>query len=286
MPDSSFTSTSSDDVATKIRAAEQMLEGYIQRRKKPLAELALSTLLELAPQHPRRDDYTIWVAEIDQEVAAQSRVEEASTGVRRALMAGDFESARRNLAALEPLDPDAASALAGELETSERTQAADASIEARKQRIESMLTAGEVNDAEVEIEALVELEVPKVTVDFFLRRLKDRREALRSAAELRSLESVFDQHVDRRRWPSARDVARVVGEQFGDLDRASRMLAEIDRQEAGERRKRSVQQGITALEGFLARGDRQQAELALRVLRGLSVGDAELAPYKQRLESL
>jgi len=284
--DSSFSPTSSDGVAAKMRAAELMLEGYIQQRRKPLAELALSTLLEIAPEHPRRGDYTTWVAEIDQEVAAHSRVEEVSTGVRLALAAGDLEAARRDLAALDPLDSDAASALASELEHTERSLATDASIEARKRRIETLLAAGEVNDAELEIEKLVNLDVPKVTLDFFRVRLADRRSALRSAAELRSLESVFDQHLRRRGWQSARDVARVVGEQFGDLDRASRMLAEIDRQETDERRSRSVQQGIAALEGFLSRGDRQQAELALRVLRGLSVDESALAPFRRRLETL
>jgi hypothetical protein len=269
-----------------MRAAELMLEGYIQRRRKALAELALSTLLEIAPEHPRRGDYAIWVAEIDQEVAAHSKVEEVSTEVRLALAAGDLEAARRDLAALDPLDSDAASALASELEHTERSLATDASIEARKRRIEALLTAGEVNDAELEIEKLVDQDVPKVTLDFFRRRLADRRSALRSAAELLSLESVFDQHLRRRGWQSARDVARVVGEQFGDLDRASRMLAEIDRQETDERRSRSVQQGIAALEGFLSRGDRQQAELALRVLRGLSVEESVLEPFRRRLESL
>ena len=269
-----------------IRTAEQMLETYIQQGKRPLAELALETLLELVPDHPRADDYRQWVAEIDQEVAERSRVDGSATAVRAAISQGNLPAARQALAALEQLDPDAASAVAMELTHAEQAHAATATIAERKHRIDMLLIQGEVNQAETEIDALAALEVPKVTLDFLRQRLDDRRSALRSEAELRSLESVFTQHVGRRHWQSARDVARVVAEQFGDLERATRMLSEIDRHEAGERRQRSIQQGIDALERFLQAGDRQQAELALRVLRGLSVADSDLEPYRRRLEMI
>jgi|GEM_PF-6694017 len=286
MPEPSSTSNPRAAASAKLRTAEQMLEDYIKQRKKPLAELALATLLELAPEHPRRHDYALWVAEIDREVAEQSRVETAADRVRSALALRDVAAARDHLKALRLLDADAAEALAGALEQTAQAVAQDASIDARKQRIESLLVAGEVNDAEAEIEALAEHNVPKVSLDFLRRRLADRRAVLRQQAELRSLESVFERQLERRHWQSASDVARVVGDQLGDLERASHMLAEIDRQEAAERRSRSVQQGLAALEGFLEAGDCQQAEVALRVLRGLSVDESALASYRRRLEAM
>lgn len=285
MPDSR-PQTGAADAVEKVRAAEQMLERYIQQGKKPLAELALQTLLELAPEHPRRGDYRQWVAEIDQDVANKARIETALDRVRAAIAVGDEARARAAVRGLAKIDADAAADVEGELAEIERSRAENESIESRKRQIEALLEVGEVNSAEEEIDALSRSAVPKVTLDFLRRRLADRRAELRSQAELQSLQSVFDQHLAQRRWRSARDVARVVVEQFGDAEGASQMLARVDRRETEERRRRSVAQGIATLEGFLESGERQQAELALRVLRGLDLDEQSLAQYRQRLEQI
>ena len=263
-----------------------MLERYIQQGRKPLAEYALQTLLELAPEHPRGGEYRLWVSEIDQDVANKARVDEALGRVRSAIATGNVDRARDALGRLQEIDGDAAASASGELAEIERVRAEDASIESRKRRIEDLLSADEVNSAEEEIDGLAKLAVPKVTLDFLRRRLADRRGELRSRAELQSLESVLEQHLRQRRWRSARDVARVVVEQFGDAARASNMLSRIDQQESMERRRRSIEQGVDTFERFLAAGERKQAALALRVLRGLDIDERELASLHQRLESL
>lgn len=285
MPDSPA-QTGAASAAAKVRAAEQMLERYIQDGKKPLAELALATLLELAPQHPRRDEYRLWVGEIDLEMENRARVEAGLAQVRQAIESGDAGAAQGALGKLRRLDADAADAATGELAEIERKRAEDAIIETRKRRIEDLLMADDVNSAEEEIDGLAQSAVPKVTLDFLRRRLADRRAELRSQAELQSLGSVFEQHLRRRHWQSARDVARVVVEQFGDAERASRMLATVDHHETSERRRRSVDHGIATLERFLEAGERQQAEVVLRVLRGLDVPESELERYRQRLALL
>ncbi len=66
----------SDKRSSNLRATEAMLERSILERRKPLAELALSTLLEMEPDHPRRRDYETWVREIDREAQTQARFEE------------------------------------------------------------------------------------------------------------------------------------------------------------------------------------------------------------------
>ncbi|RMH20133.1 MAG: hypothetical protein D6696_08905 [Acidobacteria bacterium] len=270
------------------RAAEEMLERYIQQRKKSLATLALETLLELVPNHPRREDYERWIDEIDREAELQSQIEAEVAAGRDALDSGDWREAKRVLALLRKLAPGsmAAETFARDLERAERSRAEGASIEQRKQRIEALLAARQVNEAEVEIDALAELSVPKVTLDFLRKRLAEIRAELCTAAELESMESVYRQHLARHGWQAARDVAAAIGELCPTSDRAGEMFDEINRLEAEERRQKSVEQGIATLEDFIAQGRRAEAELALKVLRGLDIDDQQLKHFQQRIDRL
>lgn len=271
-----------------LRAAEEMLERYIQQRKKQLAEFALETLTELAPAHPRLADYRTWVADIDQEVRMQSRLDDELTAGRVALRASDLASARKRLDTLRKLDPHsvATEVFSAEIERAEAERQEGATIEERKRRIEQLLEAGDVNAAEEEVDALAELDVSKVSLDFLRRRLDRTRESLRSEAELLSLQSVFEQHVSNQGWQAARDVATTVGQLFPDHPLAGEMFNRVNRLENSYRRKQSIEQGKATLEGFIQAGQRAQAELTLKVLRGLVIDEHEMAHYRARIERM
>ncbi|MEM1205358.1 MAG: hypothetical protein AAGN66_19170 [Acidobacteriota bacterium] len=267
-----------------LRTTEEMLTRYIQQRKKPLAQLALETLSDIAPTHPRLAEYRIWVADLDQEVALQQRLETLLSDGREALSSGDVEEARRKLEALQKLDPDAAAveALSEELEAKAAGEAARADIGRLKQEIESLLDQRDVVGARRALDQLSELDIPKITLDFYAKRLTDAAQKLRDEMEAKELESHFDQALQTKNWQGAREIARRFGERFPASAHASEMYNQVNRIEAGERRQHSIAHGIATLEQFIAGRQKHEAQLALKLLRGMDVDPDELA----RLESL
>ncbi len=273
---------------SNLHATEEMLARYIQQRKKTLAELALETLLELAPDHPRRDDYTKWVADLDRELEVQKRIDGQLAAGREALAAGDFTRAEERLGALRRIEPDSSSAaqLAAELLAAAQSQAMSAEIEAGKQRLEELLSSGRLDEAEEQMERLSGMDLPKVTLDFLRQRLDERRRRLRDQAQADRLIAAFDRHLEARDWPSAREVAQQYGRRFPSGSRAAEMFNRVNELEASERRRQSVEEGLATLERFLAEGDRHNAELALRLLASLDVGEERLAQLRARLEDV
>lgn len=271
-----------------LRTAEEMLVGYIQQRKKQMAQMALETLLEIAPDHPRRADYTVWVSDLDKEVELQKRVEEQLRAGRAALRAGDFDDAKRRLDTLRKVDPNAAATgqLAGEIEQAEQGIAHRADVERAKQRFEELLQTGAVEEAARLIDGLSRLDLPKVTLDFLRKRLADTHAKVRDEAEKQAARIRFQRHLESRDWQAARDLAQRFGERFPEGDEAARMFSEVNRREGDERRQQSLEQGVATLEKFIAAGKRKEAELVLKVLRGLDVDAAQLARYEARVLAL
>lgn len=271
-----------------VRKAEEMLLRYVQERKKALAQFALDALLELVPEHPRKHDYTIWIADLDQEVAMQKRMDAERDAGRAALHAGDLAGARGRLDALRKLDADATATaqLAHELEELERGRAENASIERHRHRFEELIGSLDLEEAERELTGLGRLNVPKVTLDFLRRRLEDARGRVLEASHLQDFEKTFRDHLQAGRWQAARDVAHEVGSRFRGHPRSPEMFDEVTRLEAEARRRQSLEQGIRALEGFIANRQRREAELALRVLHGLDLDPQRLAAYEAKIRQL
>lgn len=271
-----------------VRKAEEMLLRYIQERKKALAKLALDALLELVPEHPRKGDYTIWIADLDQEMAMQKRIDAERDAGRTALHAGDFAGARRRLDALRKLAPDAPATeqLARELEELERGQAESATIGRHRQRVEELIGRLELEAAERELQVLSRLSVPKVTLDFLRKRVEDAKGQMLEASHLQNFETAFREHLQAGRWQAARDVAHEVGSRFRGHPRSPEMFDEVTRREAEARRRQSLEQGIRALEGYIANRQRREAELALRVLQGLEPDAQRLAVYEAKIRQL
>ncbi len=269
-----------------LQKAEEMLKRYIQERKKPLAELALETLIEIAPAHPRRLDYENWVADLDQELEMQNRLDREVSSGRTALRSGDIGQAREHLESLRQLDPSTAAELAVEVEAAEQGQAESADIERVKQRVEELLEAEQLDDAEREVERLASLDVPKLTVDFLRKRIHEARLRARDQADADLLTALFNRHFEARDWQDAREVAHRFGDRFPDRPEAALLFNRVTEMEAAERRQQSLEQGLQTLEKFIAEGKRQEAEVALKLLQRLNLAPQQLAKLSKRVAKL
>ncbi len=273
---------------TRWRQTEELLTRYIQQRKRPLAELACDSLAELAPNHPRLDDYRRWIRDLEGEVAEQEKLDAVLKRARGALESGRLDEARRQLKALRKVDVDGlySDPFARQLEQVENDKAEQQGIERGKQRIERQLEAGELLAASREIEALAALAVPKITLDFLRQRLAQTRARLEDQEQLVELERRFRGHLEARNWDAARDVAHEGGRIFPQSQRPRDMFDEVHLREAEERRGQSLLHGINTLEKFIAAGRRSEAELALTVLDGLQLDPSRRANYVVQIARL
>ena len=87
-------------------------------------------------------------------------------------------------------------------------------------------------------------------------------------------------------WAAARDVAHRFGKRFKNSPRAAEMFNEVNRREAEQRRQQSIKQGLATLERFLAEGKRGEAELALKLLQGLDLDEAQFAALEERVRKM
>ncbi|HEY8021813.1 MAG TPA: serine/threonine-protein kinase, partial [Thermoanaerobaculia bacterium] len=81
-----------EDRRRRAAETETVLAGYLKKRQLPLARLALETLLELDPEHPKR-------ADLEAALAAMAREKEGEKGVERTLAAGRKALAERDVRA-------------------------------------------------------------------------------------------------------------------------------------------------------------------------------------------
>lgn len=272
----------------RLRQAEDMVIRAIQQRKKPLAQMALQTLEEIAPQHPRLDELRTWVRDLDQEVALHTRIDELLAAGRSALQSGDLEGARRQLEALRKLDPMGLPAedFGAELDAAERGQAASADIGRLKESIDAALLDGEVGKAQEALEALQATDVPRVTIQTYARRIEETTRRLRDASEAQGLIDRVERHLGAREWQAAREVAQHLGHRFPEDPRSTQMFNRVAELEAGDRRQQSIQQGIASCEQFITQGKKLEAQLALKLLRGMNLDAARIAALEARIAQL
>lgn len=269
----------------RVRELETMLGKYIQGKQKPLAEMALESLLELRPLHPRRSDYEAWVEGLDEEVEQDAKVEAALEEGRSALADDDFKRARRRLDALRKLDDEAAERFAAELARAEGEAEEVAEVEERRRRFEELVEEGELEAATTQLRAL-EGKVSRLTLDGYRERLDDaRRAAARQEAE-EEAESRFRERVAERDWAGAREVVHALGERFPGSERARELAEALARREEQARRRAAVEDGERQVEALIEAGDVDQAELALKVLLQLDPENPHRRKYARRIESL
>ncbi|MEO1088402.1 MAG: hypothetical protein AAFY88_29570, partial [Acidobacteriota bacterium] len=272
----------------RLRQAEDMVIRAVQQRKKPLAQMALQTLEEIAPQHPRLDELRIWVRDLDREVALHSRIDELLTAGRAELQNGNLDGARRQLEALQKLDPmgSPAEIFGAELEAAERGQAASAGIGRLKQEIDDALNLGDTPRAEQALAELQATDIPRVTIQTYARRIEETTRRLRDTSEANGLIDRFERHLEAREWQSAREAAQFFGQRFRDDPRSTSMFNRVAELEAADRRRQSIQQGLASCEQYIALGKKLEAQLALKLLRSMNLDADRIQQLEARIAQL
>jgi serine/threonine protein kinase len=252
----------------RVSETEQVLTNYLQKKQLPLARLALETLLELDPSHPKRADYEGWLGTLGEESEKGRRAEAALATGREAIARQDLKTARRELEVLIQNDSSGkrAEALGRELEEAERDTRQGEEVDRRKHRFEELVAALRVVEAEEELAAIARLGVPRVTLDFLRERLATARASIRQEEQTAVFERRFRESVENRNWLTARDSAYELGKAVPQSPRPVAMLAEVDRLEADHRKEQALEQGIRQVETFVEQGDAAKAELALKIL--------------------
>lgn len=273
----------------QVRQAEQMLEKYLLEKQQTLAALALETLLEIYPNHPKRGDYEAWVKLLGDEAQQAKRAEDAMSQGRRSLARNDLEGARRALQELEKCDPAGkmSAALLAEIREAEHQEAAATTGEARRQELDRALESGDAAAAEQALAALESLStVPRVTIASYRRRLDELQSQVAAQSAERSFEVRFRERVRAQDFGGAREVALELERLAPKSGKPAAMFAEVSRAEEASRRRQSVVVGLAQLEAFLEAGQIQQAEVAVKILTQLDPDRVELQDARRRLEEL
>jgi hypothetical protein len=272
----------------RITEAEQVLAGYLQKKQLPLARLALETLLELQPQHPRRGELEKSVEALAQELDRQKRLTTALNAGRDALARRDFKAARRELDVLLRSDAtgERAAAFHLELEAAEREAREQSELEERRRAMEAALGSGDAAAAERELAELTALGVPRVTLDFYRERLDEIRTRADHEKRTAPFEQRYRAAVKGHDWLTAREVAGELGEAVPGSHRAAAMFAEIERLETEHRRQLSIEQGVRQVESFLVQKDLGKAELALKILLQMDPENHHRRRFEREIRAL
>ncbi|HEX3525601.1 MAG TPA: protein kinase [Thermoanaerobaculia bacterium] len=252
----------------RIAETEQVLGQYLQRKQLPLARLALETLAELSPGHPKREDYEARVGLLATEVEQDKRVEAALAAGRAAIARKDFRAARQELENAARNDPAAKRShiFAQELETAASQARQETSAEEHMRSLEKALAEHRVSDAERDLDELSRLGLARVTFDFYRERVAEARSRNQQQETVARLEWLYRKLLTERDWQGAREAAHELGDAAPESPRAAEMFAEVDRLQAVQRREQAMEQGVKQVETFVEQGDAARAELALKIL--------------------
>jgi serine/threonine protein kinase len=220
-----------EELGRRVAETERVLAGYLQKKQLQLARLALETLLELQPNHPKRAHYEGWIGTVGDESARAKR---------------------------------AAASLAAE--RAEREVRENAEGERRRKHFEALLAAHRVVEAKEELDALSRLDIPRVTLDFLREQLAEARAGIRWEEAEAVFERRYRQSLQDHNWAAAREVAQEIGQHPQGRRRAEAIFAEIDRLEAVEHRQQAIEQGVQQVQSFIDQGDAAKAVLALKIL--------------------
>lgn len=270
----------------RIAELEQMVTGYIQKKQSKLARLALDSLLDLHPIHPRRSDFESWVALLDGETEDDARIAATLAAGRQALADDNLRTARRQLDVLRRADAEsAAETLAAEISEAERTAERDADSERLRQRFETALAAGDWQAAEG---ALAELEssITRVGASALGARLEDARRQATADAAAAPFERRFAARLAADDWTGAREIARALAAERPGSRRPDAMLAEVDAREEARRHDAAIADGERQIERLIAAGNADQARLALDILLRLDPENRRRRGFARQIAAL
>jgi eukaryotic-like serine/threonine-protein kinase len=281
-PPSAAEEEATADRRQRIAEAEKVLSRYLERKQLPLARLALETLLELAPRHPSRGDYENWVNLLAEEVERDRRADVALAAGRAALARRDFAKAKEELRLVkrDDLSGERAEALEAELREAEQGVRQGAEFERRKRRLDELLAARKIAEAESEIEHLAGLGLSNITLGSYRERLQEARLAADQERLAAPIEKRYREALHQRDWFAAREATGEMEQSAPASQRAAAMYAEVERLEAIHQRQQAVEQGVKQIDAFLEKGDLTSAELAFRILLNLDPDNR----HRKRLE--
>jgi hypothetical protein len=187
---------------------------------------------------------------------------------REALARRDVQAARREPEVVVRNDPSGkkAGALRADVEAVEREARTGAELDERRRRFDEMLKEHRVRDAEQELEALSQLDIPRVTLSFYHERLDEMKSLVAREERVSFLEMRFRKHLEEHDWFAARDDATEMGKTVPASPRAAEMFAHVERLESDYRKQQSLEHGVRQVEDFIQKGDAARAELALKIL--------------------
>ncbi|HXT49702.1 MAG TPA: protein kinase [Thermoanaerobaculia bacterium] len=269
----------------QVVQAEQMLEKYLLDRSQTLASLALETLLDLYPNHPKRQTYQTWIASLADDAERQKRAEKVFAEGQAAAARGDLQTARKSLEEVERQDPTGklAGSLLAEINERERSQQQGQQAASVRRQVEDSLRRGALDEASRGLDQLAALDVTKVTLDMLRGQVEEARQHQERDAATSAIEGAFREAVERRDWHAARDAAHRLEDGFAESPRPREMLAEVARLQEAEQRQQALAEGLRAFDGYLRAGELAQAEMALRVLRGFGADDSRVHDAERRL---
>jgi hypothetical protein len=232
------------------------------------ARLALETLLELAPQHAARRDFERRLRELAEALEREQRAEKALATAREALARGDLKAAQRGLAALRRAEPGGqlAQAFEAEMEAAKKVQERRTQVGGHKRRFEDLLGRGRLDEAAAELAELAELEVTKVTLDLYRGQLGDARQAAAQEERAKAFAGRVGERLKAGDWLGAREAAMEMGRELAGHPRLPALFAEVERARADQERRQALEQGVRQVEELIARGQADQAAVALRIL--------------------
>jgi hypothetical protein len=165
------------------------------------------------------------------------------------------------------------------------SQQLDRKITDQRRRLDQLIAAGRLEEAESELRLLATLEVPKVVLDLYRSRLAAVRDTAAEGERVGAARSEFENLVTARRWQDARELARSLEQRLG-AEAAGAMLREVGDREAADRRAQATQDAASAVATLLDAGQVEQASIALRVLRRLDPDSPLPAQLEGRLREL
>ncbi len=272
----------------RIAEAEKLLERYLEQHQLPLARLALATLLELAPAHPRRRDLERRLLELEGGAEQEQRAERALASGREALARGDLAAAERSLGALRKIDTAASMAaeLAEEVARNRREVERERTVGAHKESFRRALQSGELGRAETALHELAELEITKITVDLYRSQLDDARRLADQAGAAEQFEQQFAARMAAGDWRGAREVALDMERSLEKHPRPASMFAEAERLREERERDQTIDQAVQQVEDMLGQQRLDQASIALRILVRLAPNHPRRSELEGRLASL
>ncbi|MGD2115627.1 MAG: protein kinase [Acidobacteriota bacterium] len=270
----------------RVEEAAALVERYLKTQQTRLARLALETLVELAPNHPKRHEYQKWIGMVEEEAEQERRAEELLGSARQSLREDDFRGARRTLGQIEKLAPELAATLREEITAAESERDKTVDFEEHRDRLEELIEARDLEAAQAELKTLADLGAAKVTLDLYRARLAEARNSAVGEAQAEVFREAFRERLEQEDFGGARAVAGELQRTVPDSPYVEEMFAEVTRLEQERDRRRSVEQGEAQVEQFIDEGDAGKAELALKLLLQMAPEHKKRKAFEKKIAKL